>query len=85
MTSPGTERAGGAVAAVGRHELTPVDFLERAGDVYATRVAVVDGARTYTYARWRARARQFAAALRALGVEHGSRVAFLRRTARNCC
>jgi fatty-acyl-CoA synthase len=80
MTPPGTECAG-AAAAVCRHELTPVDFLERAGDVYATRVAVVDGARTYTYAQWRARARQFAGTLRALGVEHGSRVAFL---AQNC-
>ena len=69
MTSPGTEcaGAGSTVASVGRHELTPVDFLERAGDVYATRVAVVDGARTYTYAQWRARARQFAGTLRALG------------------
>jgi fatty-acyl-CoA synthase len=80
MTSS-AEHGGKAMWAVSRHELTPVTFLERAGDVYGTRVAVVDGARTFTYAGWRARARQFAAALRQLGVDRGARVAFL---AQNC-
>jgi acyl-CoA synthetase (AMP-forming)/AMP-acid ligase II len=64
-----------------RHELTPVDFLERAGDVYADSTAVVDGNRQYTYAQWRSRGRLFAYALRRLGVEAGDRVAFL---AQNC-
>ena len=68
-------------AAVGRpvhrRELTPVDFLERAGWVHADRTAVVDGEVRFSYAEWRARARRFASALRAAGLRPGDRVAFL--------
>jgi fatty-acyl-CoA synthase len=60
-----------------RQELTPVRFLERAGTVYATRVAVVDGEVSYTWREFRARARRFASALRASGLRAGDRVAFL--------
>ena len=60
-----------------RQELTPVAFLERAGDAHADRVAVVDGERTFTYSAWRARARRMATALRAAGLRRGDRVAFL--------
>jgi fatty-acyl-CoA synthase len=60
-----------------REELSPVSFLERAGDVHATRVAVQDGARAFTYREWRARARRLASALRRAGLEPGDRVAFL--------
>jgi len=63
--------------AVYRHEMTPVDFLERAGWVHAERVAVVDGERRFTYAEWRLRARRFASALRRAGLQRGDRVAFL--------
>ncbi len=60
-----------------REELSPVSFLERAGDVHARRVAVVDGTRTFTYREWRARARRLASALRRLGLQKDDRVAFL--------
>lgn len=60
-----------------REELSPVNFLERAGDVHASRIAVQDGDRTFTYREWRARARRLASALRRAGLERGDRVAFL--------
>jgi fatty-acyl-CoA synthase len=60
-----------------RRELTPVDLLERAGQVFADRVAVVDGERSFRYGEWRARSRRFAAALRAAGLRKDDRVAFL--------
>src|SRR5579875_2063556 len=59
-----------------RQELTPVHFLERAGTVHAGRIAVVDGEVSHTYARWRARSRRFASALRQAGLRRGDRVAF---------
>ena len=62
---------------VNREELSPVSFLERAGDAFATRVAVVDGARSFTYRQWRARARRLASALRREGLMKHDRVAFL--------
>jgi len=68
--------AGGGGRAVCRQELTPVHFLERAGTVHADRVAVVDGETSHTYARWRARSRRFASALRQAGLRRGDRVAF---------
>jgi fatty-acyl-CoA synthase len=60
-----------------REELSPVGFLERAGDVHATRIAVQDGARAFTYREWRARGRRLASALCRAGLEQGDRVAFL--------
>jgi fatty-acyl-CoA synthase len=60
-----------------REELTPVSFLERAGDAHAGRTAVVDGDREWTYADWRARSRRMASALRAAGLQKDDRVAFL--------
>ncbi len=60
-----------------RLELTPVQFLERAGTVHAERIAVVDGDTCYTWREFRARARRLASALRADGLERGDRVAFL--------
>jgi len=62
---------------VWRQELSPVHFLERAGVVYAEHVAVVDGDVSYTWSEFRARARRFASALRAAGLQKGDRVAFL--------
>jgi fatty-acyl-CoA synthase len=62
---------------VHRQELTPVSFLERAGDAHADRVAVVDGDVSFDYRSWRARARRFAAALRSGGMAKDDRVAFL--------
>jgi len=62
---------------VHREELTPVSFLERAGEVHATRVAVVDGEASFDYGAWRSRARRFASALRGAGLRKDDRVAFL--------
>ncbi len=60
-----------------RQELSPVSFLERAGDVHAERIAVQDGDRAFTYRSWRGRSRCLASALRRAGLAHGDRVAFL--------
>jgi fatty-acyl-CoA synthase len=62
---------------VHRQELSPLSFLERAGDVYANGVAVQDGGRTFTYREWRARARRLASALGRAGLAEGDRVAWL--------
>jgi len=64
-----------------RHELTPTHFLERAGDAFATRIAVTDGNVAFTWREFRDRARRFAHALRARGLQRGDRIAFL---ALNC-
>jgi fatty-acyl-CoA synthase len=62
---------------VHRQELTPLHFLERAGEVYADRPAVVDGDLRLTWRAMRARARRLASGLRRSGLEKGDRVAFL--------
>ena len=58
-------------------ELTPTAFLDRAAHVFATRDAVVDGDRRFTYAEFGARSRRLAGALHELGIEPGDRVAAL--------
>ena len=58
-----------------REELSPISFLERAGEVHADRVA--DGGRRFTYQAWRARSRRLASALRRTGLAKDDRVAFL--------
>jgi fatty-acyl-CoA synthase len=60
-----------------RDELTPVSFIERAGTVFASRLAVVDGSASYTWAQFRARSRRLGSALRATGLKNQDRVAFL--------
>jgi fatty-acyl-CoA synthase len=60
-----------------RQELLPTHFLERAGDAYGDRIAVIDGDVQYTWKEFRLRARRFASALKAQGLEKGDRVAFL--------
>ena len=57
--------------------LTPVSFLQRAGAVYADRVAVIDGELRLSYAQLLERAQRLAGALAALGIEPGERVALL--------
>src|SRR5205814_1373773 len=64
-------------APVQRQELTPIHFLERAGEVYATRLAVADGDVRLSWQQMRARARRLASALRRDGLRKGDRVAFL--------
>ena len=57
--------------------LTPVDFLRRARKLYADREAVVDGSHRFTYARFGDRIDRWSAALQALGVQKGDRVAYI--------
>jgi fatty-acyl-CoA synthase len=65
------------MTSVYRQELTPLHFIERAGEAYADRCAVVDGAVRYSWRELRDRARRFASALRAAGVKKDDRVAFV--------
>src|SRR5262245_37610798 len=60
-----------------RTELTPVAFLRRSAYVYPDKIAVVHGARRYTYAQFEERANRLASRLRALGLRHLDRVAFI--------
>src|ERR1700730_5973390 len=60
-----------------REELSPVNWIERAGDVFADRTAVVDGPLSYTWRQFRDRSRRLASALRKAGLEKQDRIAFL--------
>jgi len=64
-------------AAVSFEPLTPTAFLERAGEVYADRTAVIDGEDRYTYAQFLDRCLRLSGALRRMGVPEGGRVAVL--------
>jgi fatty-acyl-CoA synthase len=57
--------------------LTPLDFLARSAAVFRDAVAVVDGARRFTYAEFDDRVSRLAGALWNLGVGPGDRVAVL--------
>ena len=57
--------------------LTPLDFARRARKLYGDREAVVDGAVRFTYAQFFDRCDRWAAALHALGVKPGDRVAYI--------
>ncbi|HTI34903.1 MAG TPA: AMP-binding protein [Miltoncostaea sp.] len=58
-------------------QLTPLAFLERSADVFAGRVAVVDGDRRMTYRELADEVTRVANALRASGIGPGDRVAYL--------
>jgi len=60
-----------------RTELTPVAFLRRSAYVFGDNVAVVHGERRYTYRQLEERANRLASALRAAGLRHLDRVAFI--------
>jgi fatty-acyl-CoA synthase len=62
-------------------QLTPVSFLKRAADFFGDRVAVVHGARRFTYREFRDRVRRLSDALARAGVTRGDTVAIL---AANC-
>ncbi|MBF6600260.1 MAG: long-chain-fatty-acid--CoA ligase [Dehalococcoidia bacterium] len=53
------------------------DFLRRAAKLYATKTAIVDGDRRFTYADFERRTNQLGHALLALGVQKGDRVCIL--------
>lgn len=57
--------------------LTPVSFLERSARVWPERVAVIHGARRYSYAQLLERSRRLASALMRAGVERLDTVALL--------
>ena len=57
--------------------LTPLGFLARAAAVYPDKVAVIDGARRFTYREFYARCRRFADALRRRGIGPGDTVAVM--------
>jgi len=62
-------------------QLTPVSFLNRAADFFGDRVAIVHGARRFTYGEFRDRVRRLADALAKAGIKRGDTVAIL---AANC-
>jgi len=57
--------------------LTPLEFARRAGRLYPTREAVVDGDDRFTYERFLGRCDRWSAALQALGVKQGDRVVYI--------
>jgi fatty-acyl-CoA synthase len=57
--------------------LSPTSFLERSSEVYGTKVAIVDGDFTVTYAQFFDRTRRLAQLLRETGVQRGDLVAVL--------
>jgi fatty-acyl-CoA synthase len=57
--------------------LSPVSFLVRAARVYGPRVAVIHGARRYTYAQFLERSRRLASALARAGIGKGDAVAIM--------
>ena len=57
--------------------LTPLEFQRRARTLYGDREAVVDGSTRLSYEQFFARCDRWSAALQALGVEKGDRVAYV--------
>jgi fatty-acyl-CoA synthase len=57
--------------------LTPMEFARRARRLYADREAVVDGDMRLTYAQFFERCDRWSAALQAMGVRQGDRVAYI--------
>ncbi len=55
--------------------LTPLSFLARAAAVYPDQIAIIHGARSWTYAEFYARARRLASALIERGIKRGDTVA----------
>ncbi len=57
--------------------LTPLSFLERAAAVFPQRIAMVHGARSWTYGEFYARARRLASALAKCGISRGDTVSVM--------
>ena len=57
--------------------LAPISFLNRAATVYPDHVAVIHGAKRYSYSELQARARRLASALEAKGVAPGDTVSIM--------
>lgn len=61
----------------GRHMILLWNVLKRSAVVYGNRVALVDGEKKFTYREVNSRANRLANALLKLGLERGSRIAFM--------
>ena len=57
--------------------LTPLDFMRRARALYPSRLAIVDGDRHWTYQQFFEGCDRWSAALQALGIARGDRVAYI--------
>ena len=57
--------------------LTPLDFARRSRKLYGNREAVVDGTHRFTYEQFFQRCDRWSAALEAMGVRKGDRVAYI--------
>jgi len=57
--------------------LTPLEFRQRAVNLYGSKTGIVDGAKRFTYAEYDQRVNRFANALTKLGLEKGKTVSFL--------
>jgi fatty-acyl-CoA synthase len=57
--------------------LSPVSFLTRTAGIYPNRIAVIHGARRYTYAQFAERCRRLASSLHKAGVGKGDTVAIM--------
>lgn len=57
--------------------LTPMEFARRARRLYPEREAVVDGEKRFTYRQFFERCDRWSAALQALGIQPGERVAYI--------
>lgn len=57
--------------------LTPLEFRERAANLYGSKTGVVDGEKRFTYAEYDQRVNRFANALTNLGLKKGRTVSFL--------
>jgi fatty-acyl-CoA synthase len=58
-------------------QMTPLHFLERAAEVWAERLAAIDGVHEVTYAQMGTDAMSLAGSLKTMGVRGGDRVAYL--------
>ncbi len=57
--------------------LSPLDFARRARRLYPDREAIVDGSARFTYRQFFEHCDRWSAALQALGVQQGDRVAYI--------
>jgi fatty-acyl-CoA synthase len=57
--------------------LTPLEFARRARRLYGDREAVIDGDRRMTYQQFLSRCDRWSAALQALGIRQGDRIAYI--------